>query len=103
MRARWKSRPRPDYLTDALGLLNGWTRDGLLIKRNLVIDDSQHAALTERIKVAADALRLRPEIRRLDGHTQICLGAQDGGVITAGEVTLAARIEDAYRTVTAAS
>ena len=53
----------------------------------------------ERIKVAADTLRLRPSIRRLDGHTQILLGASDGDSITDGEVTLAARIEDAYRTV----
>ena len=100
MRARWKSRPRPDYLTDALTLLSGWTREGLQIKRVLPIDEFQHAALTERVKVAADALRLRPEIRRLDGSTQICLGDTDGGGITAGEVALAARIEDAYRTVT---
>jgi pterin-4a-carbinolamine dehydratase len=100
MRARWRTRPRPDYLTDALALLGGWSHDGRLITRVLVIDDAQHAALTERIKVAADALRLRPEIRRLDGHTQICLAPTDGGRITAGEVTLAARIEDAYRTVT---
>jgi 4a-hydroxytetrahydrobiopterin dehydratase len=44
-------------------------------------------------------LRIRPSIRRLDGHTQICLGPPDGIAITDGEVTLAARIEDAYRTV----
>ncbi len=100
MRARWKSRPRPDYLTDALTLLSGWTRDGLQIERILPIDDFQHAALTERIKVAADALHLRPDIERRDGRTQIRLTARDGGAITAGEVTLAARIEDAYRTVT---
>jgi pterin-4a-carbinolamine dehydratase len=99
MRARWKSRPRPDYLTDALTLLSGWTREGLQIKRILPIDDFQHAALTERIKVAADALHLRPDIQRHDGRTQIRLTARDGA-ITAGEVTLAARIEDAYRTVT---
>ncbi len=100
MRARWKSRPRPDYLTDALTLLSGWTREGVQIKRILPIDDYQHAALTERIKVAADALRLRPEIRRLDGSTLIKVRAMDGGGITAGEVALAARIEDAYRAVT---
>jgi 4a-hydroxytetrahydrobiopterin dehydratase len=100
MRARWPSKTRPDYLSDALALLSGWTRDGLQIKRILPIDDSQHAALTERIKVAADTLRLRPDVRRLDGYTQICLCARDGGAITDGEVTLAARIEDAYRTVT---
>ena len=100
MRARWKASPRSDYLTDALTLLSEWARDGVLIKRVLVIDDSQHAALTERIKVAADTLALSPEIRRLDGHTQICLGSRDGGMLTAGDVTLAARIEDAYRTVT---
>jgi pterin-4a-carbinolamine dehydratase len=65
----------------------------------LACDESQHAALTERIKVAADTLHIRPSIRRHDGHTQICLGARDGDAITDGEVTLAARIEDFYRTV----
>jgi pterin-4a-carbinolamine dehydratase len=100
LRVRRHSRTRPDYLSDALALLTGWTRDGVQIKRILAIDDSQHAALTERIKVAADTLHLRPTIRRLDGHTQISLGARDGGAITDGEVTLAARIEDAYRTIT---
>ena len=88
-----------DYLSDALALLTGWTRDGVQLKRELACDDSQHAALTERIKVAADTLRIRPSIRRLDGHTQILLGDRDGEAITDGEVTLAARIEDFYRTV----
>lgn len=99
----WNGRANRDYLTDALTLLAGWTREGRQITRSLLLDDTQHAALTERIKVAADALRLRPEIRRLDGHTQIRLGSPDGDAITEGEVTLAARIEDAYRTVTATS
>jgi 4a-hydroxytetrahydrobiopterin dehydratase len=102
MRARRQRGSRPDYLSDALALLGGWTQDGAQLKRILVCDDSQHAALTERIKVAADTLHLRPTIRRLDGHTQICLDPSDGGVITDGEVTLAARIEDAYRTVVGA-
>ena len=99
MRSRRQRAARSDYLSDALALLGGWTRDGVLLKRVLVCDDSEHAALTERIKVAADTLRIRPTIRRLDGHTQICVEAPDGAAITAGEVTLAARIEDAYRTV----
>jgi 4a-hydroxytetrahydrobiopterin dehydratase len=99
MRARRQRATRSDYLSDALTLLGGWTQDGVQLKRVLACDDSQHAALTERIKVAADTLRIRPNIRRLDGHTQICLGASDGIAITDGEVTLAARIEDAYRTV----
>ncbi|WP_412740891.1 pterin dehydratase [Krasilnikovia sp. MM14-A1259] len=99
MRARKPRAACADYLSDALTLLGGWTQDGVQLKRVLVCDDSQHAALTERIKVAADTLRIRPHIRRLDGHTQICLAAQNGAAITAGEVTLAARIEDAYRTV----
>jgi 4a-hydroxytetrahydrobiopterin dehydratase len=100
MRALWRSRAERDYLSDALTLLSGWTREGPQIKRTLTLDDSQHAALTERIKVVADALHLRPEIRRLDGHTQIRVGCRDGTGITEGEVTLAARIEDAYRAVT---
>jgi pterin-4a-carbinolamine dehydratase len=98
MRARKQRGPGSDYLSDALAQLGGWTRDGVQLRRVLACDESQHAALTERIKVAADTLRLRPSIRRQDGHTQICLGARDGA-ITDGEVTLAARIEDAYRTV----
>ena len=99
MRARRQRANRSDYLTDALTLLDGWTREGVQLKRELVCDDSQHAALTERIKVAADTLHIRPSIRRANGHTQICLGDRDGEAITDGEVTLAARIEDFYRTV----
>ena len=99
MRARKQRGTRSDYLTDALGLLQGWTRDGVQLKRVLVCDDSQHAALTERIKVASDTLRIRPAIQRTEGHTRICLGAGESDVITDGQVTLAARIEDAYRTV----
>ncbi|MEV6298213.1 pterin dehydratase [Actinoplanes sp. NPDC051861] len=99
MRARRRRSTGTDYLSDALALLDGWTRDGVQIRRDLPCDDSQHAALTERIKVAADTLHIRPSIRRMDGHTQICLGPSDGTAITDGEVTLAARIEDFYRTV----
>ena len=99
MRVRRQRSNRSDYLSDALTLLSGWTRDGVQLKRELVCDDSQHAALTERIKVAADTLRIRPNIRRANGHTQICLGDRDGDALTDGEVTLAARIEDFYRTV----
>jgi 4a-hydroxytetrahydrobiopterin dehydratase len=99
MRA-WKTRTtRSDYLSDAIAVLGGWTQDGVQLKRVLACDDSQHAALTERIKVAADTLHLRPRINRTDGQTQILLGASDGEAITDGEVALAARIEDAYRTV----
>ncbi|HEX5540963.1 MAG TPA: 4a-hydroxytetrahydrobiopterin dehydratase [Micromonospora sp.] len=99
MRALWRDRAARDYLSDALTLLTGWTRDGRQIQRTLDLDDTQHAALTERIKVVADALHLRPDIRRVDGHTQIKLAAPDGADISEGEVTLAARIEDAYRSV----
>ena len=99
VRARRRRSTGTDYLSDALTLLSGWTRDGVQLRRDLACDDSQHAALTERIKVAADTLHIRPSIRRIDGHTQICLGPQDGTAITDGEVTLAARIEDFYRTV----
>jgi 4a-hydroxytetrahydrobiopterin dehydratase len=91
-----------DYLSDALSLLAGWTSDGRELRRTLRIDDSQHAALAERIKVVADALQLRPDIRRLDGHTQIKVRTPDGLALSDGEVTLAARIEDMYRAITGA-
>jgi hypothetical protein len=94
--------PGHDYLDDARRLLKEWIGDAREMRRTLRIDDSEHAALTERIKVAADVLHLRPEVRRLDGHTQIRLKAPDGRTLTAGEVTLAARIEAAYRAVVGA-
>jgi len=96
----WRTRGARDYLNDALTLLTGWTREGRQIIRVLPIDDIQHAALTERIKVVSDALHLRPEIRRFDGETQIKLGSPDDPGITENDITLAARIEDAYRAVT---
>ena len=77
MRALWSNGHQRDYLSDALALLAGWTRDGREIKRTLRLDETQHAALTERIKVVADALQLRPEIRRQNGQTQIRLGSPD--------------------------
>ncbi|MFC3501232.1 4a-hydroxytetrahydrobiopterin dehydratase [Micromonospora krabiensis] len=100
MRALFNGRAKQDYLSDALTLLSGWTREGEQIRRTLVMDDSQHAALTERVKVVADALHLRPEISRRADHTQIRVG-HGTTPLTEGEVLLAARIEDAYRAVTA--
>jgi pterin-4a-carbinolamine dehydratase len=99
MRALWRGRGARDYLSDALALLVEWNRDGRHITRVLRLDDAQHAALTERIKVAADALHLRPDIRRIDGHTRIKIGSDDDIGITERAITLAARIEDAYRAV----
>ncbi|MFC0503341.1 4a-hydroxytetrahydrobiopterin dehydratase [Micromonospora costi] len=99
MRALFNSRTKQDYLSDALTLLPGWTREGEQIRRILVIDDSQHAALTERVKVVADSLHLRPVISRRADQTQIRVG-HDNSPLTEGEVLLAARIEDAYRAVT---
>lgn len=100
MRAHRRDESGPDYLLDALALLAGWSREGREIKRTLRLDEAQHAALTERIKVVADALQLRPTIRRIEGHTQIKVGTPTGA-LTAGEVTLAARIEDVYRSILA--
>ncbi|GAA0718575.1 4a-hydroxytetrahydrobiopterin dehydratase [Dactylosporangium roseum] len=100
MRARWSDDHR-DYLSDALALLQGWTHDGGEIRRTLHLDDSQHAALTERMKVVADALQVRPDVRRLDGRTQIRLHIPGTADLSPGEVTLAARIEDMYKTIIA--
>jgi pterin-4a-carbinolamine dehydratase len=90
-----------DDLRDALGQLNEWIGDAREIRRTMCLDDSEHAALTERIKVVADALQVRADVRRRDGFTQVRLRPSAGGALTAGEVSLAARIEDAYRAVRA--
>jgi len=91
-----------DDLRDALDLLKEWIGDAREIRRTMRLDETEHAALTERIKVVSDALQVRPDVRRLNGYTEVCLRTPDGGTLTAGEVNLAARIEDAYRSVTAA-
>ncbi|MCW2641515.1 MAG: pterin dehydratase [Dactylosporangium sp.] len=98
MRVR-RSDNRADYLVDALSLLDGWTRDGREFRRTLRLDDSQHAALIERIKIVADALHLCPQVRRLDGHTQIKLCTTENEALSDGEVTLAARIETMYQAI----
>ncbi|MDG4767787.1 4a-hydroxytetrahydrobiopterin dehydratase [Solwaraspora sp. WMMD406] len=103
MRALWTGRAGRDYLSDALTQLAGWRQDGQQIHRTLDLDDSQHAELTERIKVAADALHLRPDVRRADGQTEIILGSLNGDKITEGDVALAARIEEAYRIIVGTS
>jgi hypothetical protein len=102
MRVRRGGKEHRDYLTDAFALLQGWTHEGHEIRRTLLLDDSQHVALTESMKVAADALQLRAEARRLDGHTQIRVCTPEGDGLSAGEVALAARIEDLYRRITGA-
>ncbi len=92
----WKRGQQRDYLSDALSQLQGWMRDGECIKRTLQIDDAQHAVLAERITIAADALGVRPHIRRIDGRTQIKVCHEDEGALTPAEVGLAARIEAVY-------
>jgi hypothetical protein len=88
-----------DFLRDALSRLTGWSGNGQEIRRTFEIDESQHADLTERAKVFADALSLRADIRRVGGCTQVRI-YDPGNGLTAREVALAARIEDAYRRVT---
>ncbi|MBN1174877.1 MAG: 4a-hydroxytetrahydrobiopterin dehydratase [Micromonosporaceae bacterium] len=90
-----------NYLSDALALLHGWTRDGRQIQRTLHLDDCQHATLTEHMKVVSDALQLRPEIRRFDGYTYIRVRGDAAG-LSASAVALAARIEDLYGRITSA-
>jgi 4a-hydroxytetrahydrobiopterin dehydratase len=94
---RFGRRPHRDYLVDALSLLKGWTHEGPEFRRTLRLDDSQHAALAERLKVVADALHLRPEVRRQDGQTQIRLCTANDVGLSRPEVALAARIEEMYR------
>jgi hypothetical protein len=99
--ARRRTASSADYLNDAFALLAGWQRDGFEINRTLPLDNAQHAALTERIKIIADALQVHLRIRRADGNTLIRLiGSDDGpGELSPNEVNLAARIEDTYRTI----
>jgi pterin-4a-carbinolamine dehydratase len=90
---------RRDDLRDALDLLKDWIGDAREIRRTMRLDETEHAALTERIKVVADALQVRPDVRRRNGLTEVRLRTPDGGSLTAGEVNLAARIEDVYRSI----
>jgi pterin-4a-carbinolamine dehydratase len=86
-------------LRDALGQLTEWIKDPRELRRSLPIDETEHAALTERVKVVADVLQRHPDMRRQNGVTLISVRHPEGGSLTADEVRLAARIEDAYRSI----
>jgi 4a-hydroxytetrahydrobiopterin dehydratase len=103
MIARRRTASSADYLSDAFALLAGWRHEGVEISRTLLLDDAQHAALTERIKIIADALQVRPRIQRRDGRTLIGLDSTETGELSPGEVNLAARIEDTYRSISGGS
>lgn len=90
-----------DLLQDALQQLDGWSTEPTHISRTLTIDDSQHADLTERIKIFADAFELRPAVCRRQGQTKIDIVRDEG--VTVSEVSFAARVEDAYQNITGAS
>lgn len=93
------SRLNDEILHEALTHLAGWQGDQHGIERTLEISDAEHAELTERIKVVADAMRLRPVLRRTDGRTSIEVEPIDGEVLSTAQVALAARIEAAYHTI----
>ena len=95
----WKKSQRHDYLSDAISQLTGWKHDGEGLRRTLQLDDSQHAVLTERIQIAAEALGVRPQIRRCDGNTQIRLCSDADGTLTQADVGLAARVEAVYESL----
>jgi pterin-4a-carbinolamine dehydratase len=88
-----------EILREALAHLEGWQGDRHGIRRTLRINDADHADLTERIKVVADAMRLRPELHRVDDRTEIRLDPVEGDQITTAQVALAARIEAAYHAI----
>ena len=88
-----------EILREALAHLDGWQGDQHGIHRTLEINDAEHAELTERIKVVADAMRLHPTLRRTDGCTDIDVDPIDGESLSTAQVALAARIEAAYRAV----
>ncbi|MGH8877952.1 MAG: 4a-hydroxytetrahydrobiopterin dehydratase [Stackebrandtia sp.] len=87
-----------DLLQDALKQLDGWRTDATHMSRVLHLDESQHASLTEWIKIYADAFEQRPDIHRSDGQTRIAVAGTDG--VTLSEVNFAARVEDAYQHIT---
>lgn len=86
-----------DLLKDALRQLDGWSTDPTRISRTLTIDESQHADLSERIKIYADTLELCPAVSRRDGKTQIDVRRSEG--VSLSEVNFAARVENAYRDI----
>lgn len=83
-----------NVLLDALRELNGWEADDNRLTRTLPLDESQHAALAEQIKIFADTLNVHPDVSRSDHATLIVLNRAGGVSIT--DVTFAGRVESAY-------
>lgn len=84
-----------ELLQDAIQQLDGWSTDATHMTRVLTLDESQHASLTEWIKIYADAFEQRPAVSRSDGKTRILVAGTEG--VTLSEVNFAARVEDAYQ------
>lgn len=90
-----------DLLQDAIQQLDGWNTDNTRMTRVLTLDESQHASLTEWIKIYADAFEQRPDVSRSDGQTRILVAGTEG--VTLSEVNFAARVEDAYQHIAGVS
>lgn len=84
---------------DLLTCLNGWTRDLAGIGRSVRLSDAQYAELRERVKVCADAMRLRLALVRDGEYVRLTVSCHPEG-LTASEVALAARIDDIARSIT---
>ena len=90
---------RAELVRDALSRLSGWTGDTSGIERTFQLKPDEYTDFVERLKVSSDALRHRPDVRRMGSQTRVWLSSPAEGGVTESDIALAARINSILRVV----
>lgn len=82
-------------IDDALASLPGWQHDDNKLARNVPVESGSQDNLERAVMEVAEELDHHPEIERSDGEMRFQLWTHSAGGVTAKDVELAARIDQA--------
>jgi len=82
-------------IDDALAALPGWRREGNKLVRDVPVEDDSRDNLERAIMTVADELDHHPVISEGDGELRLEVWTHSDGGITAKDVELAGRIDQA--------
>ncbi len=84
-------------IDDALTNLPDWSGTPERLTRTADLSDTEHAEVTGRIAVTADAMDHHPHVERADGQTRFALTTHSEGGVTNKDIALAAEIDTVIR------
>jgi len=84
----------PDQLADALKTLDGWSVDGLMLKKRLTFENfAGSLKFVNRVGELAEAADHHPDITFGWGYAELSLTTHDRGGITDADISLARSID----------